>query len=362
MMAGQKGFWDIENRLAELSAEGDPLEKLSATVNFEVFRAILLRALRQAGGSRLGRPPFCPVLKFRMLVLQSLHGLSLERTAYMVRDRLSWMRFCGLGPGDRVPDANTLWDFRETLIKAKALDKLFARLNAAITKAGYLPMGGQIIDASLIAAPKQRNNDEEREAIKAGKSAEEIWPDEPNKARQKDVNARWTVKQGKAPAPGPDGKTPPAISIPVFGYKDHIGIDRRFGFIRTQKVTDAAAHDGARLREGLIDPENTASDVWADTAYRSAKNEDYLEGLNKKSRIHHKKPKGRPMSRAIARANAKKSKVRCHVEHVFAELKSRMGLVVRTIGIARAEAVIILANMAFNMKRWVSLNTRTLPA
>lgn len=361
-MAGQKGFWDVEDRLAELSAEGDPLEKLSATVDFEVFRPILLRALRQAGPCRLGRPPFCPVLKFRMLVLQSLHGLSLDRVAYMVRDRLSWMRFCGLGPGDRVPDANTLWDFREALIKAKALDKLFSRLNTAITKAGYLPMGGQIIDASLIAAPKQCNNDDEKDAIRDGKSAAEIWPDEPNKARQKDVNARWTVKQGKAPVPGTDGKTPPAISIPVFGYKDHIGIDRRHGFIRTQKTTDAAAHDGARLREGLIDPENTASDVWGDTAYRSAKNEDYLEKINKKSRIHRKKPNGKPMSRATAKANAKKSTVRCHVEHVFAELKSRMGLVVRTIGIARAEATITLANMAYNMKRWVFLDARTLPA
>jgi hypothetical protein len=82
MMAGQRGFWDIENRLTELSAEGDPLEKLSATVDFEAFRPVLLRALRQAGPSRLGRPPFCPVLKFRMPVLQSLHGLSLERTAF----------------------------------------------------------------------------------------------------------------------------------------------------------------------------------------------------------------------------------------------------------------------------------------
>ena len=312
-MSGQKGFWDVDDRLAELSAEGDPLEKLSATVDFEVFRPVLLRALRRSGPSRMGRPPFCPVLMFRMLVLQSLHGLSLERTAYRVRDRLSWMRFCGLGPADRVPDVNSLWDFREALIQARALDKRFARLNEAITKAGDLPMGGQIVDASLIAAPKSRNTDDRKAAIKDGKRAAEIWPDEPNKARQKDVNARWTVKQGKSPAPGPDGKTPPApgacpirgqkiipISIPVFGYKDHIGIDRRFGFIRTSKVTDAAAHDGARLREGLIDPENTASDGWADSAYRSVRNEEYLDSIARTSRIHRKKPNGRPMSKAMA--------------------------------------------------------------
>lgn len=74
--------------------------------------------------------------------------------------------------------------------------------------------------------------------------------------------------------PGPDGRNPPAISIPFFRCKDHIGFDRSFGFSRTSKVTDAAAHNGARLREGLIEPENSAADVWADTAFRSAKNEE----------------------------------------------------------------------------------------
>ena len=79
MMAGQKGFWDFEERLAQLSAEGDPLVKLSATLDFEVFRPILLRALRQSGPSRMGGPPFCPALQFRVLVLQSLHGLLMDR-------------------------------------------------------------------------------------------------------------------------------------------------------------------------------------------------------------------------------------------------------------------------------------------
>ncbi len=107
-----------------------------------------------------------------MLVLQALHGLSLARTSYLVRDRLSWMRFCGLGPGDAVPDENTLWDFREALIAAGALEKLFERLNAAIERAGYLAMGGQIVDASIVEAPKQRNTKEEKADIKAGRVPE----------------------------------------------------------------------------------------------------------------------------------------------------------------------------------------------
>ena len=271
------------------------------------------------------------------------------------------MRFCGLGPGDAVPDANTLWDFREALIGAGALDALFVRLDRAITEAGYLPMAGQIVDATLVAAPRQRNTDAEKARIKAGEKAANIWPDKPAKARQKDTDARWTMKFSKA-KPAADGRPQIDIAIPTFGYKNHISIDRRHGVIRRAKVTDAAAHDGARLREGLIDPNNTASDVWADSAYRSAENERFLAGLGKASRIHRRKPKGKPMPKRTARANAKKSAVRAHVEHPFAHLKGPMRLVIRTIGIARATATVTLANMAYNMKRWCWLDRRSLPA
>jgi transposase, IS5 family len=185
-------------RRLQISAQGDPLETLAVTVDFGMFRPILEKALGRPARWKGGRPPFDPVLKFRMLVLQSLHGLSLEQTEYLVRDRLSWMRFCQVGPADRVPDANTLWDFREALIAAGALEDLFKRLDQAITAAGYLPRGGQIVDASLVAAPRQRNTDGEKAAIKEGKSAAEIWPDKLAKARQKDVDGRWTVKHSNA--------------------------------------------------------------------------------------------------------------------------------------------------------------------
>jgi IS5 family transposase len=140
--------------------------------------------------------------------------------------------------------------------------------------------------------------------------------------------------------------------------------------IRRGRTTDAAAHDGARLRQGLIDPNNTASAVWAGdrrsakghTAYRSAANERYLDGLGCVSRIHRRKPAGRPMPRHHARANAVKSKVRAHVEHPFAHQKGVMGLVIRTIGLARASAAVTLANMAYNMKRWCWLDRRGAPA
>jgi transposase, IS5 family len=357
MSAGQRGFWDVEDRLRALSEQGDPLEKLASTVDFEMFRADLVKALGRLDRSKGGRPPFDPVLKFRLLVLQAMHGLSLAQTEYLVADRLSWMRFCQLGPGDAVPDANTLWDFREALIAAGALAALFARLDRAITEAGYLPMSGQIVDATLVAAPRQRLTGGEKAAIKDGRSAHEIWPDTPAKARQKDTDARWTMKFSKA-RPAADGSAQIDIAVPTFGYKSHIGIDRRHGIIRRQRVTDAAAHDGAQLREGLIDPRNTASDVWADTAYRSAANEKYLADVGKVSRIHRRKPRGKAMPKHHARANARKSAVRARVEHCFGHQKSVMRLVVRTIGRTRAEAGMTLANMAYNMKRWCWLDSR----
>ena len=360
-MSGQLGFWSIDDRLRELSRQGDPLEKLSGTVDFELFRGTLAEALGRRNRSNGGRPGFDPVLKFRMLVLQAMHGLSLEQTEYLVRDRLSWMRFCGLGPGDAVPDANTLWDFREALIGAGALEALFTRLDRAITEAGYLPMSGQIVDATLVSAPKQRNREDDKARIKAGESAAAVWPEKPAKACQKDTNARWTVKFAKA-KPAANGKPQIDIAIPTFGYKSHICIDRRHGIIRRQKTTDAAAHDGARLREGLIDSNNTASDVWADSAYRSEANEAFLRGIGKVSRIHRKKPRGKPMPRRTAQANAAKSAVRAHVEHPFAHQKGAMGLVIRTIGLARAEATVTLTNMAYNMKRWCWLDRRNVSA
>jgi transposase len=224
-MAEQPGFWSVEDRLRELSEQGDPLEKLTEIVDFEMFRPVLAAALGPDGRPKGGRPSIDPVLKFRMLFLQAQHGLSLERTEHLVRDRLSWMRFCGLTLADPVPDANTLWDFREALIKAGALDKLFARLDQAIKQAGYLPMSGQIVDASLVAAPRQRSTEPEKEAIKAGWSAFEIWPDKPAKAVQKDTDARWTVKTAKGKAK-PDGNRQADIAIPVFGYSEQ---DRRAG-------------------------------------------------------------------------------------------------------------------------------------
>jgi transposase, IS5 family len=165
------------------------------------------------------------------------------------------MRFLGLGLSDPVPDARTIWLFREKLTKAGSIGPLFERFDATLRAAGYIAMSGQIVDANLIAAPRQRNTENEKTAIKEGRIPDD-WRDKPAKLRQKDRDARWTVKFTKA-KPREDGSTPPVdLAIPVFGYQNHISIDRGFGFIRKWSATDAAAYEGRRLREGLLDKAN----------------------------------------------------------------------------------------------------------
>ena len=347
----QKGLFGLSDHLKRLSAHGDPLEVLDRVVDFEAFRPTLTSALGYSDGSKGGRPANDPVTMFKVLILAAQNNVADARMEYLIRDRLSWLSFLGFDLGEPAPDANTIWTFRERLTAASALAALFADFDSALKARGYLPMGDQIVDATLVAAPKRRNSQVEKAAVKEGENAADVWPDEPAKVRQKDTDARWTLKFAKA-RPTADGKPQPDIAIPSFGYKSSASIDRRFGFIRKGKVTDGARFDGRMLRD-VVSNDNMASDVWADTAYRSQANERWLSRHGKVSCIHRKKPKGRPMPERTARANAAKSKVRARVEHVFAHQKAIMGLFIRTIGIHRAEAKVTLANIAYNMHRLI---------
>jgi IS5 family transposase len=347
----QSGLFGLSDQLKRLSDCGDPLETMSRVVDFELFRPALEKALAYGDGAKGGRPPYDQVAMFKVLILAAQNTVSDARMEFLIRDRLSWLRFLGFDLGAVTPDENTIRLFREKLTRAGAIDALFAAFDRQLRDRGYLPMGGQIVDATLVAAPKQRNTAFEKDAIKAGRSAAEIWPSQPAKAAQKDTDARWTVKFAKA-RPLPGGRPGIDIAIPSFGYNSSIAICRRYGFIRSAKVTDGARFDGRMLRD-VVTRDNTASDVWADTAYRSQANEAWLKSMGRVSRVHRKKPRGKPMSKRTSGANARRSTVRARVEHVFARQKDQMGLFVRTIGIARAEAKITLANLAYNIDRLI---------
>lgn len=197
-IARQPGFFDFGDRMKRLSDLGDRLEAFAEVVNFEMFRPELETALNYSDGATGGRLPFNPVMMLKILTIQTQHNHSDDRVELLISGRLSFMRFLGLGLHDRVPDAKTIWAFRERLRRTGAIEGLFSRFDAALSEAGYIAMSGQIVDSMLVAAPKQCNTDAEKAAIREGKPAAEIWSDEPANARQKDTNARWTVQFGKA--------------------------------------------------------------------------------------------------------------------------------------------------------------------
>src|SRR5918999_761333 len=207
VMAGQPGFFDLDERYAALSAAGDPLERLASVVEFELFRGELDTALDRSDRARGGRPPYDAVVMFKILVLQTLYTLSDDATEFQIRDRLSFMRFLGLGLEHPVPDAKTIWLFREQLTRAGAIEELFGSFDAHLKGQGSLAMSGQIVDASIIAAPRQRNTDEEKRTLKERRIPEE-WAAKPKKLAQKDRDARWTLKRDKARPAGADGSKP----------------------------------------------------------------------------------------------------------------------------------------------------------
>ncbi len=340
---GQFGFFDLGDRYAGLDKFGDPLVLLKKTIPWALFRPELKAVWRlpdEKRKSNAGRKPWDEILIFRVLALQQLYNLSDDQIEYQIRDRLSFMRFLDLGIEDKVPDAKTVWLYREKLAKAGMVKTLFDKFDAYLRDNGYLAMGGQIIDASIVPVPKQRNSREENEAIKAGEVPDD-WDTRPNKKRQKDVDARWTKKHGKS----------------HYGYKNHINADRRYKFVREYDISEASLHDSQKF-DDLIDGDNTSSDFWADSAYRSDKTESTLREKCYRSHIHHKGKRGKPLSERQIKANKTRSKVRVRVEHVFGfQQRSMGGKFIRTIGLTRAAMKIGMMNLVYNMNRLVQFES-----
>lgn len=151
----QARLFGLSDHLKRSSAFGDPLEELTRIVDFEVFRPMLVAALAYGDGAKGGRPPYDPVAMLKVLILAAQNNVSDARMEYLIRDRLSWIRFLGFDLGAATPDANTIRLFREKLTEADALETLFAAFDRELKERGYLTMGGQIIDATPVSGPKQ---------------------------------------------------------------------------------------------------------------------------------------------------------------------------------------------------------------
>ena len=312
----------------------EPLQKFNDHINWELFRPIIEDALPKVDYSKGGRPPFDKVFLFKVLVLQSLYDLSDEQAEYQIIDRYSFRRFLGLDYNDAIPDQNTIWTYREALTSAGVIDNLFTAFNERLEKAGLITRKGSIIDATIIAAPKQRNTREENEQIKQGNIPPE-WSEK--KRSHKDIEADWTKKNDQK----------------YYGYKNHIKTDLGSKLITDFGTTTASEHDG-NLMEDFIGEQDSNNPLYGDTAYRSKIS--LLKENKIKSRINEKGYRNHPLTEKQVKNNRKKSKVRAQVEHVFAWMHRWGGeLKVRTIGIERATAKITMLNLCYNLQRSIQI-------
>ena len=334
----QIGFWDESLRLEKLSELGDSLERLNNAINWEIFRPTLNGVFKKQAKGAGGRPPYDYLLLFKVLVLQRIYNLSDDQAEYQINDRMSFMRFLGLHLGDRVPDAKTIWLYRDTLTKANIIRELFNVFNKQLEEANLITRTGTIVDATFVEAPRQRNRKDERDDIKQGKIPEE-WQntENNNKLRQKDVNATWTRKGGQT----------------YYGYKDHIKADADSKLVTDYAVTTASTHDSQPM-PGMINSKDNV--IYADSAYWGK----VVAGKLPKdiiNMIHERGTKVQPLTEEQRENNKKKSKVRCRIEHIFGFMTNSMhGITVRSIGIERAAFNIGLSNLIYNLCRFEFLN------
>jgi IS5 family transposase len=263
-------------------------------------------------------------------------------TEYMINDRLSFQRFLGLTLGSKVPDAKTIWLFRDTLSK-KGMDRqLFDFFNRVMEREGIITRTGSIVDASFVEVPRQRNTREENKTIKAGEIPEE-WrrdtPEDRNKLSQKDTDARWAKKNEEL----------------HYGYKDHIKIDKDSKIIIEYTVTAASVHDSRAILV-LVDEQDEV--IYADSAYVGEELHEEIREVacNARLEIHEKGQRNNPLNEKQKASNTVKSRIRARVEHIFGFMENSMGgLFSRLIGITRNSFIIGIKNLAYNLSRYAFL-------
>ncbi len=333
---GEKGLFDEQFTIERLSAIGNPLEKISNVIDFETFRTILeLKLLNTEKKNNAGAKPFDVVMMFKIMILQRYYGLGDTQVEYQIIDRLSFKKFLGLESGDKVPDEKTVWLFRENLTKSGVIELLFKQFIQFLEENGLIFNEGKLVDASFTIAPRQRNTREENDKIKKGEG-EDLWVDQPNKKKHKDIDARWTKKNGEK----------------YYGYKNHAKVDSKSKFINTFLVTDASVHDSQAL-DKLLDKSDKGQSLYADSAYTGEKQEKVIRKYRLKNKVHEKGYRGKPLTDKQKAKNKIKSKTRVRVEHVFGFMEQSMnGLVVKSVGIVRATGIISLINLTYNLFRY----------
>ena len=330
---GSVTLFDAQNTKENLSELGNPLERLSQVVDFEMFRDALEDVFEnKAKKNNAGAKPYDVVMMFKVMVIKHYYNLSDHQVQYQITDRQSFKDFLGLASGDKVPDEKTIWAFSEKMARSGLSEKLFQQFVDGLNAKGLIFNEGQIIDASFVLAPKQHNSRDENKDIKNGKG-DELWDDKPNKKRQKDIEARWTQKGGQN----------------YFGYKNHIKMDKVSKFIKKCFVSAASLHDSQAL-DCLLEGSDKGQPLHADSAYVGQG--DILAKWGMADEICEKGYRNHPLTAGQKESNRKKSSIRSRVEHAFGLEEGSMNrLTTRTVGLMRAKSTIFIKNMIYNFCR-----------
>jgi len=330
---GDPGLFDRDERLEDLRALGNPLARLDEVVDWEVFSPVLRQAETSKDHDQGGRPAWLPLVLFKAMIIQSLYGLSDAQMQFQITDRKSFQRFLGLSDADPAPDEKTLWAFRERLSRLGLAEALFAAFGQHLQSRGLIARKGQMVDATFIEVPRQRNSREQNARIKAGQ-VPAAWADEPAKLRQKDTEARWTQKNHQN----------------FYGYKNHLKADTASKLITRYAVTPASVHDSQAL-EALIEPGDPRT--FADSAYETPRCQAVMERCGVQASFIIPPRRNRPLNGSQKRINRARSRTRCRIEHVF----GMMAMCVRStfnrcIGLVRNRASIGLLNLTYNLVRF----------
>jgi IS5 family transposase len=292
------------------------LERVSSLVDWAGFETVLA-GLREEGP---GRPGYRPLLLFKALLLQAWYGLSDGELEFRLGDSLAFGRFVGLSLEDDVPDHTTLCRFRNRLVAAHLLERLFSELDRQLEGAGLIVKQGTILDATLIEAATAR-------------------PPRGKEALATDPDAAFVKHQGK---PGS-----------TYGYKAHVGVDQGSGLVRSVITTPANVNDTTPA-DGLIRGDERA--VYADKAYDAHARRARLKSLGMKVRLMRRANQYHALTPRQQRLNDLISRRRAAVETTFATWKRRMGLTrVRYVGLIKVTGQILLIAMAFNLRRAAAL-------
>ena len=333
-----ENLFEEELTIEALSAMGNPLEQLSALVDFEMFRPELEDILvKKDCKSTAGRPQFDVVLMFKVIFLQRYYGLGDKQIQYQIIDRTSFRQFLGIHTVDEIPDEKTVWHVKNILSKAGTFDALFDKFRSYLDSKGLSFNEGKIIDASFVEAPRQRNTREENERIKSG-NGQDLWNDNPHKKCHKDTDARWTKKRGEK----------------HYGYKLHAKADKKTKLIEKYVTTDASVHD-SNVIDPLIEEKDNGQPLYLDAGYEAK--DDVVRECGMIPVICEKGHRNHPLTDEQKQNNRQKSKTRCRVEHIFGFIEGAMnGSFVRSIGIVRAKAATALTCLVYNIFRYVQIN------